>query len=208
MPPTYDRIRPIDRVTQVADLVHIINERLEEINRVLAEIALSESRTRGDDGLTPTFNANIDLSRKRVTNVAKSEHPNDVVTRQELIELGLYSSDGRINFTRPVLFSSEARFGDNPGGGNSLITEETVIEIVTALLEEALAVAVDGKFLDKRFLGYNGTDKGNPLMGRDEQGRAVFIKSDNEQISVHDAGVRGLLEMILRELQRINGDGD
>ena len=203
MPPPYDRIRPIDRVYEASDLTMVINERIEELNRVLAEIALNESRTRGDDGFTPTFNANVNMTRKRITNASRSEHGLDVVIRQELIDLGLYSESGEIEFNKPVYFANEVRSRTNPGGGNSLITEETVRQIVAELLDEALAVAFDGDFLTTRYIGFNGVTPGNPMMGRDEQGRAVFVKADNEQMAVHDVGTRDLLGLVLKELQTI-----
>lgn len=61
-----------------------------ELNRTFAGIAEALARLEGLDGFTPTFAANVDLGGHRVTNVGRSRGPDDVPTRSELVEQGLF----------------------------------------------------------------------------------------------------------------------
>lgn len=207
MPPPYARIsRLADMPTTLEDLATMINQRLEDINEVLTNIAVADSQVRGNDGYTPTFNAAVNMSRKNINNVARSREPRDAVTRVELEELGIFSNDGRISFTGDVEFQKSARTTAPSGGGNAFITEERVREIIDTVISEALSVAFDGTHLSVRTLGINGRDLGNPVMGRDETGRAEFVGSHNKHLLVHDSSVTTLLTLILHELRRLNGD--
>lgn len=208
MPPSYNRIPPIERVpADMTEAVDFINQRIDEINAVLSEIAVAESVTRGQDGFQPAFSNDIDMGRKRVTNAERSKRPRDVVTRVELEELGLFTSEGVVVFGGEVVFAGGVS-STGGSGGNTLVTEYSVEALVDAALEGALPVAVPGEFLDQRTLGVNGTDQGTPMMGRDERSRADFVHVRNGQMVVNSPAINTLLLLILQELRRLNSVSD
>lgn len=204
MPPSYARITAFDSAPgTLEELVAGLNRRIEDLNNVFRQLAVADSEMRGNDGFQPTYNNDLNLARHRVGNVERSREPRDVVTRIELEELGLLTPDGKIAFNRDVVFNSAPVLEGPPGGGNALITEARVLELIAQALEEALAVAVDGDRLSLRTLGINGVDPGNPVMGRDGTGRAEFIQSFDHQLSVHDSHVTTLLTLILEAVREL-----
>lgn len=204
MPPPYGRITRIDPATAETDLaafIEQINERIDALNNVLAEIALAEARTRGEEGLVPGFGASITLNGNRITDVDRSRDPNDVVTRIELEERGIFTTTGDISFHGPVNFEAGVTTTGPVGGGTgSLITEGAVDDIVNSALEGAFPLAEAGEFLQEASGGENGDD-GTPIMGRDGEGNAAFIGTINKQMLVHSPAIIVLLRLILQELK-------
>lgn len=202
----YDRLTPIDKfeLARVGPdgLVDLINDRLNEVNRVLAEIAVAEAKTRGTDGFTPTFITHVDVTNNRITNVAPSKLPNDVVTRQELMDLGLIGNpNGSISFNKPVEFKSGAS-STGSSGENSVVTLDQVSNLINIILGNEVATSVSGSRISTEdAAGANGSTQGTLAMGRSGDGKADFVQLRNGELVVSDPDVRTLLLMLIEEVR-------
>lgn len=210
MPPSYNRIPPIERIpTDMTDAVATINARIDEINQVLAEIALADSSLRGTDSFQPTLFNNIDMQRNRVRNVERSKDPRDVVTRVELEEIGILGNPEGVSFTGAVNFEiTPTSSGAVGGGSNSLGTSGEITDTINDILEGELVVSVSGEIVDERELSVNGTTRGTLAMGIDGQNRAAFVRLVNGAQKVVDPCTNALLTLILQELRRLNDATD
>lgn len=206
MPPSYNRIPPIERIPEnIEDVIESVNARIDEINQVLAEIAVADSSLRGQDNFEPAFFNRVNMRRNRITNAERSRDPRDVVTRIELEEIGILGDTAGVSFTGPVNFEvTPTSSGAASGGSNSLSPTFEINANINAAVEAASAVARSGEFVDERELGVNGTTQGTLLMGVDGQGRAAFGRLFNGAQMVSDPCANALLVLILQELRKLN----
>lgn len=206
MPPSYNRIPPIEWIPgDIEAMVTVVNDRIDQINQVLSEVAVAESISRSQDGFTAPFSGNINMQRNRVQNGERSKDSRDHVIRLELEEVGIFSSDGRINFQRPVNFTSGAT---SPGGvgANNLITQVETEDIVNGAVEGAVATSVDGEVVVSEDIeGNDGTTRGTLSMARSDEGKAQFLQLTGTDLRVQDnellCAIYELREEI-RELRR------
>lgn len=210
MPPRYNRIPELDQApNDLTDLVVQLNSIVRQVNEVFGELGVSDSQLRGNDGFTPTFNADVDLNRFRLRNISRSQDGGDAVTRRELEEIGILGNPDGINFNGAVTFNSNIfAAGSQGGGGNELATNEDVETLVTSALEGLVPVAVEGQILDDATPFALGEDEGQPMMARNERGRARFAQMRGEDILMHDSKVCTLLVLILQELRSLRHGGD
>jgi hypothetical protein len=196
----------------LSNAAQLVNERIEEINRVLAEVEKELTEMKGDDDNEPSFNADIDMNRKRVTNVERSKDPRDVVTRIELLEIGILGSPtGEIRLSRPTVFESGASVEGSGVGANSVATTDSVLDTITTTLGAEVASSVDGEQVSlERATGVNGITSGTLLMGVDGGGKARMLRVTDAGLRFYDPNSTALLTLILDTLQKIevklNGD--
>lgn len=206
MPPRYDRIAAISPYpNDLAELTDAINRLVQQINDVFTEMAVADSQYRGRDGYRPTFENRINAGGFRISNAVRSRNPDDVVIREELEEIGLLGNPDGISISKPVNFTGGVTSTPSQGGGGSdLATITDVIDQVTALIEESVALAVSGQRVFGRDYGRTGTTQGQLGMAQGGDGRADFLQQRNGNLLVEQPNVCDLLTEILRELRRIN----
>lgn len=205
----YDRIPQIEISTLSAqfsprELVDVLNQRIQLMNEVLAEISTAEAETRGDDGRTPSFRANVDMGRNRVTNAQRSRDPFDAVVREELMEIGLLGNPDGIAFSVPVNFGSGvSSSGPTSGGTGELTTSEQVTDAITQVTG-VVPVARAGQLVDDGDYGTQGTTDGTLLMIVGRDGRAQFVRGDNGRAVFEIDHVAEILGEILDQLKLMN----
>ena len=204
----YDRLPAIQVVGEVTaqSLLEALNPILAEINSVLSELSTAEAETRGDDGRTPQFRANIDMDGNRITNASRSRDPEDGVIRQELMDLGLLGDPTGISLNNVTLGPNVSVPG--VGGGSNEIANASGVAEAIAALEGTIPVAVEGQEIDGRDFGRVGTTQGTILMARGNDGRVQILQSDNGRLLFDNELIADLLLRILMELRRINGVDD
>lgn len=200
----YDRIPLIDpgAAGSPEGVIELVNARIQLINEVLAEISTAEAETRGDDGRTPAFRANVDMGRNRVTNATRSRDSADCVIREELEEIGLLGNPDGISFSVPVEFAGGVSSSGPSGGGSDLTTIEEVINAITQAAG-TLPLASDGELVNDRGYGTLGTTQGTLLMFVGGDGRAQFVRGENGRALFELNDTNGLLYQILEQLRTI-----
>ena len=204
MPPRYARIPPIEITSDTADVqpvIDAVNDRIAEINRVLTELEVAESVTRGEDGTSPVIGANLDMDGNRIINLRRSASPTDAVTRQELQDIGILGNPGgEVTFSVPVGFSSGIiNLGPLGGGSGQLLTTDDVQTLIEQALGAAVATSRDGELVtieDK--VGVNGRTEGTLAMARDGiTGKARHLQAENGRLVVIDVGSTQLLSELV-----------
>ena len=200
----YDRIPALEVVGEVTAqvLLDLLNPIIGEINAVLAELGTAEAETRGDDGRTPQFRADIDMNRKRITNAERSRDPYDVVVRQELMDIGLIG-DPRGATLNNVTLGTNVTVSGAGGGSAQIATSDDVAEAVVQATG-AIPVAVEGQRIVGRDYGTQGTTEGTLLLIRNGDNRAEFVRGDNGRILLESEGTNELLAQVLEQLVILN----
>lgn len=174
----------------IADLEmlrQLVNFRIDEFNRALHDVELEISKLEGYDNQTPTFHHDMSLQGLyRIKNVMRSKDPQDVVTRRELEELGLFD------------------LADTSG----LATTEDLQNAISGAIDENVATSVDGTlFVREDAAGVNGSTSGTIAMGVDGQGKVRPIEIREGQLPVYDSELRELIKMLIEEV-RLLRDAD
>lgn len=203
--PQYDRVPFLDEVATLPTLIDEVNARLDEINRVFADLTLAEAKATGQDGFQPEIFNNMDLMQNRVTNLARSKDPGDAVSRVELEELGLFTNDGQVSFTNPVNFSEGATVSGGAPGSSSLTSVTQVVAATEAATEGLVATNVSGDSVSVRDDGVNGVTEGTLAMARNGHGRADFLTLQNGQLITTSPDIMTMLSLIYEELRKLNG---
>lgn len=172
-------------VPDMMALVQAVNWRIDEFNRALHEVELEVSKIEGYDNNTPTFFNDVSLQGLyRIKNVVRSKDPQDVVTRRELQELGLFDRDGDSDF----------------------VTASELEDAIAEALDVNVATSSSGDIVDvEDAAGVNGTTEGTLSMGIDN-GKAQFLRLINGELIVQDPEIRTLLELILVELRNLRNE--
>lgn len=162
-------------------MVQLVNFRIDELNRALHEVELEISKIEGLDNNTPTFYHDVNLQGLyRIKNVMRSKDPQDVVTRRELEELGLFNLDDSSSFA----------------------TTEDLESAISGAIDTSVATSVDGQiFVREDAVGVNGTTAGTIAMGVDGQGKARPIEIREGQLPVYDSELRELIKMLIEEVR-------
>lgn len=170
-----------EQVPDVETLVQLVNFRIDEFNRALHEVELEIAKIEGFDGNTPKFYNPINMQNLRITNVARSKDPQDVVTKRELAELGLLN----LNFD-DLGFATLADVSDSIGEA----------------LDTNVATSVDGEvYVREDAAGVNGSSTGTIAMAVDGQGKARPIEIREGQLPVYDGELRELLKILIEEVR-------
>ena len=197
---------PVDNVEEVVDNINMV---IDEINRALQEIELAQSKLEGTDNHTPTFQSAPNLNNFRVTNVARSRDPQDVVTRRELEEIGILGSrrnglslSGDITVDGNVFIT-----GPTEGGSNAVPTITQVSTLITTNIEANVPSTSDGNlWVREDAAGIDGSTQGTVAMGVDGNGKARPIEIRNGELPIQDSEVRYLLACILEQLEKLNAN--
>lgn len=172
-----------EQVPDMMALVQAVNWRIDEFNRALHEVELEVSKIEGYDSNTPQFFNDVSLQGLyRIKNVMRSKDPQDVVTRRELQELGLF---------------------DLPDV-SSFATISDVENAISGAIDSNVATSSSGDIVDvEDAAGVNGSTDGTLSMAVDE-GKAQFLRMVQGELVVRDTEIRTLLELILEELRSLN----
>jgi hypothetical protein len=169
--------------TDVSELVRTVNERIEEINRVFAELeAVAE---------TPA----TDVS--------------SFITLDDLTALGLSFSDGTVVISAPVVIEDTVTYeGPTTPVGGELASADAVQGLVDSAIGDAVALTTDGEIVTiENASGDDGDTEGTLIMGRElRTGKARFLHMVNGQLVVNDPDIKTLLELILQELKNGNSN--
>lgn len=205
MPPRYARIASIEPTGDIAELVQSFNARIAELNDIFADLEKAEAITRGSGGQKTLYDSNIDASNFRVTNVATSVDPQDVVTRKELDALGLLpDTTGEMNIKVPVHFTQRVSTeAPTINDGNSFATISDVLYLIQQ--ETPVATSRDGQPVTvEDATGIDGITEGTLAMARDAQsGKARMLKVIDDNLQVESPAMAALLEMLIRETQEL-----
>ena len=208
MPPRYARIPPIEaEVRDPEQLKMLVNDRIAEINRVLTELEIAESETRGEDGASPMISADLDMDGNNIINLRRSSSPTDAVTRQELQDIGLIGNPGgEVTFNVPVGFSSGIiNLGALGGGSGGLVTADDVQTLIEQALGATVATSRDGEIVTTEDpAGVNGRTEGTLAMARDgKTGKARHLQAEDGRLVVIDIGSTRLLSELVEIMKDI-----
>lgn len=205
MPPQYNRIPEIVQVPEdTASFVEVVNTTIRQINEVFAELNLSDSEFRGNDGFIPTYNNNVNLQENRLRNIARSQESGDAVTRRELEEIGLLGNPDGVVFNQSVTFGAGASSIPSAGGGSEIPSIGDVIQLIEDIVAGAIPVAFAGQTVTVQEYGLLGTTEGTLILGRNGNGKAEFAEIRNGRVQVDATDIVPLLELIYNELEKLN----
>jgi len=189
------------------ETLEIWNSIIDEINRVFGEVESEVNQQKGNGG-TPVFHAPPDLNMNRITDVGRSQLPDDVVTRQELIDLGLLGDpSGRIVFNGEVEFAGSVYVTGPPG---DIATGAYVEDSIDQALEENVATSNPGDPLgEEQDDGTNSNTTGTAVLGRDEDGKARFLELTASGLRVDTGNLEALLVILINEIREMkHGSGN
>jgi len=213
MPRRYFSISTIDLLegASVDELITEVNEKIVEINEALSYLELLESKLRGEDGNLVTFSNNIDMQGHRITNTSRSNGQDDVITRREIIERGLFQSQpGKPIFTdTSIVLTGGATITIPPAtGGNQAVTLDQVLALIAALIEEEIPTVRDGSSVDLNDIdGAVGSTKGFlsfAALGENGSTKAEPIRVGPAGIYASDGRAQELLELTIGILTSID----
>lgn len=112
-----------------------INESLSELNTILRTIETRQAQIAGERGFTPKFSNHVNMQGYRVTNAGRSRRPEDLVTRRELQDQGLYQPNpGRALVAKmPIVAQGGVFIPRGAGGGGRSDAVPTAGELTTAV---------------------------------------------------------------------------
>lgn len=189
-------------------LIDKINTSISEINRALTETETEINHQKGNDGATVIFNNVVNMTENRITNVERSRDPADVVTRQELVEIGILGSPtGQVVFNRDVIFAAGTSV-TGPSGGTGIATGAFVEHAIDSALEAEVPSSNEGNVLTTEGAdGADGITAGTPIFGRDPDGKARFFTLTRAGLKVDTSTLEQLLLMLIEEIRELkNGN--
>lgn len=199
----WGRLNELDtNKTDPADIIKGINLVIQQLNRVLNEVSQAHAELKGLDENNPQILRPLDMNRQRISNVQRSRRAHDVVTREELTELGILGNKGTVKFTGPVEFASTATVSGSSGGTSEVATIGQVVAGSTG----GGTVARDGDNISiEQADGQNGTSDGTVIMGMDGERKARMLRSDSKGLRTYDSAGAEVLSEIRDLLRQVVG---
>jgi hypothetical protein len=189
-------------------LVQLVNFRIDEFNRALYEVELEIAKLEGLNDYEPTFHNHMNMQNLRIKNVARSREPQDVVTRRELEEIGLFGNlEDAIRLTVDLIVDGDLIVTGGSGGGSSVVTNDDLEETVDEAIENNVATSVDGDlFVREDAAGINGTTPGTVAMGVDGEGKVRPVELREGQLPVYDSELRELIKILIEEVRLLRDE--